>query len=140
MAKYKFLIHTADVKFQAFGKNLEEAFENAFHALKESICGKIKIKSADSKIIRVKGNDLNSMLYDFLEEFLFLLDSEGFLLSSIKNIKIDDKKFALVAEVFGDKAKNYKFSNHVKAVTYNEMFVKFDSKKKEWVVQVVVDV
>ena len=80
MTKYRFLQHTADVKFQAFGKNLEEAFENAFYALKESICGKIKVKPVDSKIIRIKGNDLNSMLYDFLEEFLFLLDSEGFLL------------------------------------------------------------
>ena len=138
--KFKFLKHTADVKFQATGKSLEEVFENAFYALKESICNKVKVKPVNLKVIRVKGNDLNSMLYDFLEEFLFLLDSEGFLLSSIKNIKIDEKKFALVAEVLGDKAKNYKFSNHVKAITYNEMFVKFDSKKKEWIVQVVVDV
>ncbi|MDD5193480.1 MAG: archease [Candidatus Nanoarchaeia archaeon] len=138
--KFKFLEHTADVKFQASGKSLEEAFENAFYALKESICGKIKIKPVNSKIIRIKGNDLNSMLYDFLEEFLFLLDSEGFLLSSIQGIKIDEKKFMLSAEVFGDKAKNYKFSNRVKAITYNEMFIKFNPLKKEWVVQVVVDV
>ena len=27
--KYKYLDHTADAKFQAFGKSLEEAFENA---------------------------------------------------------------------------------------------------------------
>jgi SHS2 domain-containing protein len=138
--KYKFLSHTADVKFQAFGKTINEAFENAFYALKENLCNKIKVKPVTEKIVRIKGNDLGSLLYDFLEEFLFLLDSEGFLPSKISDIKIDEKKFVLIAKVFGDKAKNYKFSNHVKAITYNEMFVKHDLKKKEWVVQVVVDV
>ena len=140
MTKYKFLSHTADVKFQAFGKSIDKAFENAFYALKETICEKIKVKSVISKRIRIQGNDLNSLLYDFLEEFLFLLDSERFLLSKINNIQIDEKKFILNAEVFGDKANNYKFSNSVKAITYNEMFVRFDSKNKEWKVQVVLDV
>ena len=42
--KYKFLKHTADIKFQAFGKNIEDVFENSALALKESICEK-KIKN-----------------------------------------------------------------------------------------------
>ena len=29
MERYKFLAHTADAKFQAFGETLEEAFGNA---------------------------------------------------------------------------------------------------------------
>jgi SHS2 domain-containing protein len=137
--KYKFLSHTADIKFQAFGKTIEEAFENSFYALKKCILkDKMKVKPVIEKIIRIKGNDLSSLLYDFLEEFLYLLDAEGFLLSKIKDIKIDEKKFVLSAKVYGDNAKNHKISNDVKAITYNEMFVK--QIKKKWVVQVVVDV
>ena len=38
--KYKFLEHTADVKFRAYGNGLEEAFSNAALALKQTILGK----------------------------------------------------------------------------------------------------
>jgi SHS2 domain-containing protein len=139
--KYKFLSHTADVKFQAFGKSLEECFTNSFFALKKVMFDNLKIKQVILKKIKVKGKDYESLLYNFLEEFLYLLDAKEFISFKIKNIKIHiDKKdkFILSAELIGDKTKNYKFSNSVKAVTYNEMFVKKENKK--WISQVVLDV
>ena len=136
--KYKFLNHTADIKFQAFGKSLEECFENAAYALFEIMFEKIKIKPEIKRKIKIKGSDLNSLLYNFLEEFLYLLDAENFIISRIDKIKIDKKKFALTSELAGDKAENYKFSNSVKAITYNDMFVVKD--KKGYKCQVVVDV
>ncbi len=135
---YKFLSHTADVKFQARGETIEQAFSQAADALKESICRDIKVRENKKKEISVKGNDLEGLLYNFLEEFLFLLDAEDFLLAGIENIKIDKQNFKLSATIIGDKASNYKFSNHVKAITYNEMFVK--KQKNKWIVQVVIDV
>ncbi|RLG11686.1 archease, partial [Candidatus Pacearchaeota archaeon] len=47
--KYKFLEHTADIKFQAFGDSIEEVFKNSALALKEIIVGKIKIKEKIKK-------------------------------------------------------------------------------------------
>ena len=141
--KYKFLEHTADVKFQAFGSSAEELFENSALALKEAICGKIKVKDKIRKkfIIESPSKDLTEvdyekMLYSFLEELLYLLDAENFLLNKVK-VKIVQKT-RLEAVAVGDKAKNYKFTNSVKAVTYNEMFIK--KQKDKWVSQVVVDV
>lgn len=134
--KYKFLPHTADVKFQAYGKSLEEAFINSAAALKETISGKIKVKARIGRKIKVKGKDNEALLYNFLEEFLYLLDSQRFLLSKVKKIKINDGK--LICEVLGDKASSYKFTNDVKAVTYNEMFVK--KEKGRFIIQVVLDV
>jgi len=138
--KYKFLEHTADVKFQAFGKSLEEAFENSAYALKEAISGKIKIKSRIKKKIKVEGKDSENLLYNFLEEILFLLDAENFLLDKVKKIKISGRK--LEAELVGDKAENYRFSNEVKAITYNEMFVKKikGKGKDKFIIQAVLDV
>jgi SHS2 domain-containing protein len=139
--KYKFLEHTADIKFQAYGKNLKECFSNAAYALSELIKGDIKIKAKIKKRIAIEGKDKESLLYSFLEEFLFFLDANDFLMSKIEMIKIDGKK--LKAEISGDKASNYKFTNDVKAITYNEMFVKQEDKGKDkglWVCQVVADV
>jgi SHS2 domain-containing protein len=134
--KFKFLEHTADVKFQAFGKNIEEAFDNSALALKEIICGKIKIKKKKEKRIKVMGKDFESLLYNFLEKIIYLLDAENFLISGIKEIEI--KNLELKAIIAGDDASNYKFTNNVKAVTYNEMFIK--KEKGKWTSQVVVDV
>jgi SHS2 domain-containing protein len=135
--KFKFLEHTADVKFQAFGKDEKEMFENSALALKEAIAGKIRIKEKIKKKFIIKGHktDYEKMLYNFLEEFLYLLDAEDFLLSKVK-VKLFQTT-RLEAEVFGDKASNYNFTNNVKAITYNEMFVK--KGKGKWISQVVVD-
>ncbi len=134
MEKFKFLEHTADAKFQAFGKTLDKAFANSALAMfnvmyKGKVAGKIKEK------IKVKGNDKESLLYNFLEKLLFLLDTKSFFVASAK-VKIKDNM--LEAEVSGDSSKNYKIMTDVKAVTYNEMFVKHENDT--WICQVVVDV
>ncbi|MDD5192831.1 MAG: archease [Candidatus Nanoarchaeia archaeon] len=134
--KFKFLEHTADIKFQAFGKSLEEVFVNAALALKEIMTRGIKVKSRINKKFEISGKNNERLLYNFLEEFLYLSDAEDFLLSKIKDIKIKNNK--LIAEVIGDDAESYKFSNNVKAITYSEMFVK--KEKDKYTIQVVVDV
>jgi SHS2 domain-containing protein len=139
--KFIFLEHTADVKFQAFGKDINEVFSNSALALKEVMTEKTKIKEKIKKKIVVKGKDNESLLYNFLEEFLVLFDSKNFIFGGIKKIKINGgKNKILEAEITGDNSKDYKFSNSVKAVTYNDMFIKYDDKKKKWISQVVLDV
>ena len=134
--KFKFLEHTADIKFQAFGKTKEEAYKNSVLALKKVIYGKLKVNEKIKKIIEIVGEDDESLLYNFLEEFLFLLDSENFLVSNVLSVKFSGNK--LVAEVIGDDSGNYSFTNDVKAITYNQMFV--IEEKGEWVIQCVLDV
>lgn len=140
MDNFVFLPHTADIKFQAFGKSLEEAFLNSALALKEVMYKKLKVKGKIKKKICVKGKDKESLLYDFLEEFLFLLDSENFILSSINNLKISERagSYILTCEATGNDANNYNFTNNVKAITYNEM--KIWIEKNKYACQIVVDV
>lgn len=132
--KFKFLEHTADIKFQAFGKSLEEAFENSALAM-FNVMYDGKVKTIIKKKIKVSGKDKESLLYNFLEELLFLLDSKNFFLSKLK-VKIKDLK--LEAYIQGDSVKNYKPNIDVKAVTYNDMFIK--KVKDKFIIQVVVDV
>jgi len=133
--KYKYLEHTADVKFQAFGKNLEEAFVNSAYAT-VNVIFEGKVKENKTHTIKIKGVDQKSLLYRFLEEILFLLNTENFLLSKIKNIEIKDNE--LSATLIGDSLDNYKLEMDIKAVTYNEMFIKKD--KDEFIIQVVLDI
>jgi len=133
---YEFLEHTADVKFRAEGATVEEMFSSAADAMNDTIRGDIKILEQRAVTFDVDGKDLEELLYNFLEEFLFLLDVEDFLVSSVKEISVKDNK--LKAVVVGDFAENYKFTNDVKAVTYSEM--KIEEVNGDYSCEVVLDV
>jgi len=133
MKKFEVLEHKADGKIKAYGKNLEEAFANCALGIFSLMTDIKRVKGKIKKEINVEGKDKYSLLYNFLEELLFLFDAEGFLISEVKSIKINKNK--LNAEISGDKTENYEFHGNVKAITYNEMEI----SEKPIYVQVVVD-
>lgn len=139
MIRYKFLPHTADTKFRAYGKNMEEAFVNAAVALTKVITENNIDKNIEKEII-VEGIDEKALLYNFLEQFIILLDSEDFLLSEISNLEIKkNDKFALRAKITGDSnIGKYNILKAIKAVTYSEMEIK--QTKTNFMVQVVLDI
>ncbi len=135
--KYTFLKHTADAKFQASGKNLEEAFTNAALAMTSIMFDVKKIKNKIEKSIYVEGRDEKQLLYNWLEELLFLFDTEGFVLKGVIKLKI--KGGVLQVEIVGDFSDGkYEMLGGIKAVTYSEMFIKKELGKVT--VQVVVDI
>jgi SHS2 domain-containing protein len=138
--RFKFFPHTADARFQAYGKTVDEAFSNAALAMFSIMVDTKTVDKEVSKKISVSASDYNSLLYKFLERLLYFLDTEFFFLADVKKMKIVKKgdSFTLDCEVVGDKfRKKYEQLGSVKAVTYNQMFVK--KVKDRFVVQVVVD-
>jgi len=133
--KYRFLEHTADIKFQSAGKTLDEVFENAVLAVSNYLSRGSQIKSIKGKIISASGTDMESLFYNFLDELIYLLDAENFV---VAKAKVTIRGFNLHAELFGDKASNYKDLDHIKAATYAEMFIK--KTKSGWKAQAVLDV
>ena len=81
------------------------------------------------------GNDKEAMLSSFIEELIYLLDADDFVVAKAK-VSVKGKK--LNAEIFGYDSKNYEELDHVKAATYAEMYVKKTSKG--WEAQMVLDV
>ena len=134
---YEFLPHTADTRIRAYGRTLEEAFINCALATTDTITDHKKIKAAVEKKIKVKSENKESLLYDFLEQFLILLDSEGFLLNSVKKLEIKENQ--LTATVIGDThPEKYQIRTHVKAITYQEMSIK--KEKDLYVINFILDI
>lgn len=133
MVKFEFFEHTADVKFRAYGKDLEEAFSNAALATFQVMTDIAKVKEVEEKEIFVKSSSNQALLFDFIDELIFLLDTEGFLLSKVLKLTITNDE--LHAVIIGDNADNYEVHTYVKAPTYNEMEI---NKDPIWV-QVVLD-
>lgn len=125
--KYEFLEHTSDAKFKAYGKNFEECFMNAAEAMTKVMIDPEKVENKLTKSIQVSGTDLKQLLYNFLEELLFLFDTQNFILNKVSGLNINPKGtgYLLTASLNGDNAEsNYDLETGIKAVTYMDMEVK----------------
>ncbi|HNY11033.1 MAG TPA: archease [Candidatus Wallbacteria bacterium] len=138
--KYVYLPHTADAKFIAYGRDIEEAFANSALAMSDIVTDHSRVAKKATKDIRCESEDEKSLLYDFLEQFIILLDSEGFLLAGIERLRIShNEKFRLTALASGDTdMSGYEINTAIKAVTYQEMDI---IRARERVsIQVVIDI
>ncbi|MCD6476571.1 MAG: archease [Candidatus Aenigmarchaeota archaeon] len=123
---------------EAYGKTLKEAFENAALGFWEIMTDTSKIKPKIKKIIKVKSENKESLLYDFLEQFLILHDSENLVFSKFKIIKFSENE--LECETWGEEfdPKRHIDKTSIKAITYHEM--KIGKKNGKYFVHFIVDI
>ncbi len=131
---YEYLKHTADKKIRAIGKDLAEAFGEGALAVYSIILNTKKVEAVKQHKIEIESESKKAMLYDFIDELLYILDVEGFVACKIKSIEINGKK--LTALLVGDSYKNYDHHGDVKAMTYNEMDI-IEEKGKATIIFVV---
>jgi len=140
MKKFKFLdITTADVCFVAYGKDLNELFVNAALALFETMINTTQLEPKIKRIVQIKGEDMKSLLFDWLNELLFYYGSENLAFSKF-DVEVDEKNFKLKAVCWGEKIdpEKHEIRTEVKATTYHKM--KIEKTKDGWEAQVILDV
>lgn len=118
--RYRVLEHTADAMIEAFGKDLSERFANAAYAMFDQITDVTKVEPKGEVKILLNSDTREQLLVDFLQELLFLHDTEGFVFSEFK-VKTDGKRLEALArgETF-DESRHEKRSV-VKGVTYHRL-------------------
>lgn len=142
MQKYKFLedVAIADIAYEAYGRDLNELFENAALAIFELSAN---IKTIDTKknlVIKLENEKTETLLYDFLSEILFLKDSKYMVFKKAK-VSIDHKKkYQLNAVLEGDtiNPEKQQLENDIKAVTMHMFELK--KEKNGYKATVVVDI
>ena len=141
---YKFVegITVADMAFEATGRTPEKMFEAAALALTNIQVKSLKaIKPIIRKAISVNAEDLERLLFTFLQELIFLKDVDQLVFSKYKvEIFEKDKKFMLNCVAQGEKLnmKKHNLIVDAKAITYHQFEVK--KTKKGWRAVVVVDI
>lgn len=138
--RFRFLDHTADAKFQAFGRTLAEAFANAALATVSLMWEPEKVEKKVDHPVSVQGRDLEQLLLRFLGELIYLWETRAFLTAVAENIVIESagEGFRLRALFRGDdRPEKYPIFGEVKAVTYSEMKIE---RGRPVSVQVVLDI
>ena len=140
MKRFEYLDEaTADLAVRSYGVTLEEAFVNMALAMFNAMTPLEKIESRVEREFEVSGGDLGELLYNFLEEFLFIKDVENIVFSKI-SVKFSEDKTTLSARCFGE---HFDLGRHearaeIKAVTYHLMKIKKNGEL--WAIKVVFDI
>jgi SHS2 domain-containing protein len=135
--KFEYFDVTADIGIRAWGNTINELFENAAIAVTSLIIDPNNIEKKIQKDIQVHGNDLSSLLINWITELLILRDSEGILFSSLK-VEISKDKKSLRVKALGNNAFSVKFEMDIKAITYS--LFELEKKNGGYYLQFVLDI
>ncbi|WP_445474062.1 archease [Methanococcoides methylutens] len=139
--RYEYLEHTADAKFKAYGKTIEEAFENAAVAMFNVMINTSKVDCAHTENIELTAPDIDDLLVDWLSELLFLFEVDfiAFGKFEVESIEQKDGEYTLSGRASGEEIdlEKHEIDTEVKAVTYNEL--KVEEVPEGFMVQVTVD-
>jgi SHS2 domain-containing protein len=140
--QYEYLEHTADVKFLAYGKTLEEVFENSALAMFNVMIDTRKISGELVKDVCLKSSDLESLIVDWLSEHLYLFEVDEIVFSKfhVDRIRKENCEYSITSTASGEKfyPKSHPFETEIKAVTYNQL--KVEKIEDGWKVQVILDI
>ena len=141
---YEFLedVATADIAFEATGRNLEELFISAAQATTNVMIRDLKqICKKKMKQITVESEELDFLLFDFLQEIIYYKDAELLLFGEyyVKITKEEDL-YKLQADVYGEEleGQRHELVVDVKAVTMHQ----FEVRKTDdgWMARVLLDI
>ena len=123
---YKILDHATDAFIEVTASSLIEAFEIAGYSVIDTILDNSKIEKKKERNIVVNGKDLNYLLYNWLEEIIYLIITEGFAIKKLKITLEKNEEYTISAGIFGENIdiKKHGFKVEIKSPTFHEMEIK----------------
>lgn len=140
---YKYLeeVAIADVAFEAEGKTLDELFESSGFALTNSMIRELaQIEQKVMKSFEVEAEDVEMLLFNFLQELIFYKDAERLLFNKFDLDIEHDDGWRLWAKAYGEEIdqEKHELLADVKAVALHNF--KVERSEKGWRASVIVDV
>ena len=141
---YKYLeeIATADIAFEATGRDLSELFRDAADATTNVMIDNIDaIQPRETRQIELSNDRLDMLLFDLLQELIFLKDAERLLLR-IREMQVaeKDENYFVKATAEGEllDAERHHQRADVKAVTLHDFSV--ERTESGWKARVLLDI
>jgi len=135
-------IGTADIAFEATGRDLPELFRDAADATVNVMIDNLDaIEPRETRQIALSNDKIDMLLFDLLQELIYFKDAERLLLR-VGNAQIQEKdeRYFLKAEANGeplDEARHHQRAD-VKAVTLHDFSVKREDGG--WKARVLLDI
>ncbi|OAF66143.1 hypothetical protein A3Q56_06133 [Intoshia linei] len=134
---YSFYIY----RLKAWGPNISVAFQQCAQAMFNYITPLEFVHVQQDKLIVAQGEDMDSLLYNFMDECLFSFCDDPYFITKIVNItKFDDINFNIQATLSGEEfsLEKHEQGTEVKAITYSKLTI--IRKPQECTVFVIIDI
>jgi len=141
--KYEYLDHTADVQLHAWGDSLKESFENVGMAMFGYMTDIDTVEMKMQTTIEAEGDDIEGLLFHFLDEWLFIFSADDFFIPrKIVITEFDKENLKIKAVGYGEEfdIQKHPQGTEVKAITYSAMKVYDDDEKNQHEVFVIIDI
>lgn len=95
------LDHTADVQCHAWGKTMTEAFEHMAECLLnyQTDINLISLDPEETQVMTVSGHDMESLLYNYMNELLFKFITDCFCAAKVTITSFDRENFSITAKL-----------------------------------------
>jgi len=125
---YEAFEHTADIGLRISGATLPELFTNAAAGMESLLVAPEQIEARISHEVTAEGHDVVALLISWLNELIFLFDTEYLLCKHFTINELTDTH--LRATVSGEPydATRHDLSSAIKAATWHEASVKADDE------------
>ena len=135
---FEILEHTADIGFRAWGKNAAELFSHAALALQSIAVEMASVEERAAYPIAASGDDVESLLVNFLNELLYYLDGERVVMRRFDIDRISAEELA--GRGWGEPRDPERHPPKlvVKGVTYHQREVA--ERAGRWTAQVFLDI
>ena len=122
---HRFLEHTADVGVEVTSPSLQGAYAEAGLALFEIMTRTGDFAPKRRVEISASGEDMVSLLYQWLEELIFIFDTEGIVLVKFEITEFSEENPSIAAHGWGEEFNPdlHLQRTGVKAITYHNMEV-----------------
>jgi SHS2 domain-containing protein len=135
-------IGTADIAFEATGRDLPELFVAAADAMMNVMIDNLDaIESRETRQIELSNDNIEMLLFDFLQELIYFKDANRLLLRAREmQVEQKDQAYSLKSKVAGERLGDTRHQQRadVKAVTLHGFSVeKHDSG---WKAKVLLDI
>ena len=135
-------VGTADIAFEATGRDLPELFTAAADATMNVMTDNLDaIESRETRQIELSSDKIDMLLFDFLQEFIYFKDARRLLLR-VCQMQIDhkDEGYLLKAKVAGEQLDDTRHQQRadVKAVTLHGFSV--EKHGDNWKARVLLDI
>jgi SHS2 domain-containing protein len=136
---FKYLEHTADAEFIAYGGTLDEAFANAARAMFGLIVDFSLVRPAETREIGLTAGSLEDLLYDWLSELLFVYEVDRLVFTKFEVKITENGDYRLDATASGEPiCPLHEIFLHIKAVTYHDLRV--EKRNNVYEAQVLLDI
>jgi SHS2 domain-containing protein len=129
---YEWRSHTAEIELAIDAESEEQVFEDALAAFAELVGLDHSGTPAQHRVV-VEAPDRGSLLVEWLQEVIFLADTESFIAEGAEGLRLEDT--SIKATLTGRRAP---FEPLVKAATYHGLH--FAREGNTWRARVVLDV